>query len=336
MTKFIWTWLKVRKKPILLIVLLALLSGTASVFVQKKEALNEQLARAERVEVWYENTKMELVPGEVSEWNNYIGDMLSDLGLLRTFWSDPAANADEIVDYENAYYAKAIRDPDYCMRVLHESAENVERKLDLAKAYEERGWKQPLNPIEPRADYMVYSTSHSFSLWVLLVLGAACAIGTWIWAAMSESREYMLLFGLPYSKRQLFGALIILGIGISMLFMFLQYGSAWLAGMMISGNAPLLVIENGKIAVCSQVALHNMVYPVLMCLCFSCLSALVGVWIRSVSDTLMVLVIVLMSAYFSFSTIVWFSQMPIWIWSVSVLFAIMATGLAWRKFAYEA
>ncbi len=336
MTNFIWIWLKARKRTLFLIAVLALLSGTASVFVQKREAVNEQFVRAEMVEEWYENTKMELVGGEVSEWNNYIGDMLSDLGILRTLWSDPAANSDQIVEYENAYYAKAVRDRDYCMRVLHENVEDIERKLELAKAYEERGWKQPLNPIEPRADYMVYSTSHSFSVWVLLVLGAACAIGTWIWAAMSESREYMLLFGLPYSKRQLFGGLLILGTCLSMLFMFLQYGSAWLAGMMVSGNDPLLVIENGEIAVCSQAGLRNVIYPAAMGLFFSCLSALVGVWIRSISDTLMVLVIVLMAVYFSFANISWFSQVPIWIWSVLALSALVAIGLAWRKFAYEA
>lgn len=335
MSQFIFTWLKIQKKWIMFLLLGSFFLSLGAVFIQKKEAQVWEAQQIECIDTWYKNTKMELMRGEVNAWNDYIGSMLSDLGILKTLWKRPDLYSEQIVECENAYYSKAIQDPGYCQRILNQDVSIINQKLELAATYQEKGWIQPLNPEEPRADYMVYSADHYFSGIVLIILGICCGIGVWIWAWMYESREYLLLFSLPYSKLNIFLSLILITLGISLIFLLFQYGSLWFIGLIVQGNEPLLIVENNQIVSCSLSFFQNLKYSVLLSFLFLSLSSLISVLVRTVSDALMILMIILMAFYFAFSSVAWFNQIPLWGWLFSVFVSGIGLIVTWEKFKFE-
>lgn len=335
MMRFILSWLKIQKKWLFLLFAGSLLISAAAVLIQTQQAEKWEKEQPEKIDLWYENTQIELIKGEKNPWNDYIGTMLSDLSLLQMLWKDPAANEQQIIEYENSYFSEALKSPEYCQRAMKLDPAELQTKLDLAAGYETRGWTQPLNPEKPRADYMVYSANHNFSAVVLLVLAVCCGIGVWIWAWIFESRAYTLLYALPYSKEKLFISLMILSAFLSLGLILVVYGSLWLFGWMVQGNLPLLIIENGQILPCSSTALRNMIFIILMAFSFSCIGAAAGVWIRNVTDTAMVLTMILMCLYFFFANVSTFFITPDWFWFVMLLTDAICLLLAWKKLKYE-
>ncbi len=334
MIHFMLTWINIQKKWLLLFLLGSIFFSVGNVFFQQQKAQEWEAQHIKQIDTWYENTKMELIRGEANPWNNYIGSLLSDLGLLKSLWMQPDLYKDQILECENSYYSKAIQDAGYCHRILGQEVSNLTQKLELAEAYKEKNWEQPLNSEEPRADFMVYEMDHYFSGIVLFILGMCCGIGGWIWAWMSESKEYMLLFSLPFSKGKIFASLMLLNIGISLFFLCIQYGSLWIIGWILKGNLPLMVVENGQIVSCSLAAIQNLKYSISLCFFFSCLSALISVWIGNIADTLIILVIILMALYFLFSKIVWFDQILSWFWWFLIVLNGLSIFLTWKQFKY--
>ncbi len=335
MMRIFLSWLKVEKKQLFVLLLLSFWLSFGAVFVQEQSARRWQEEQPRQIESWYNSTRMEMHKGEVSDWNNYIGSMLSDLGMLRVLWKNPEQNQELIVETQNAFYCKAIQDPGFCQRALELDSSELEQRIALAQSYEQRGWKQPFNPFRARAEYMVYTMDHYFSIILLIVLSGCCLIGVWIWARMYESGSVRLMLALPYKKGQLFTAFLILNLGISFLFLAAVCGFLWLAGLSLCGNDPLLIVENGQILPCSQAALQNLSYVVILCLMVSCMSMAVSVFVRLVSDSLIILTVMMMALYFLLRTVHFFCQLPWLVWTIVFACIVVSTVLSRRKFGFE-
>lgn len=336
MTRLLSAWLKVHFKALLFLIAASLSLGIGAVWFQEQKAGQWQNAQPEQIELWSRNTKMELIQGEANPWNEYINALLSDLSMLHIYWQNPIQYETEIVKSQNAFYEKALQDPGYCRRALNLDETQIKQKLELAEAYQEKNWKQPLNPEKPRADYMVYLADHTFSWMLLLDLAVCCGIGVWLWASMFESRSYFNLFVLPYSKQTVFASFLILTAVLPLLFLFIQYGTLWTAGFLLEGNAPLFLIETNQIIPCLDQMLHSLPYPVLFSFFFSCLSAVVSAWIRDTADSLMLLVMALMVVYFFMTGINSFTEIHLWVWLALIVVSLLCIVLSWRRYEYEA
>ena len=335
MMRIFLSWLKVEKKQLFVLLLLSFCLSFGAVFVQEQSARRWQEEQPQQIESWYNSTQMEMHKGEVSDWNNYIGSMLSDLGMLRVLWKNPEQNQELIVETQNAFYRKVIQDPGFCQRALELDSSELEQRIALAQSYEQRGWKQPFNPFRARAEYMVYTMDHYFSIILLIVLSGCCLIGVWIWARMYESGSVRLMLALPYKKGQLFTAFLILNLGIPFLFLAAVCGFLWLAGLSLCGNDPLLIVENGQILPCSQAALQNLSYVVILCLMVLCMSMAVSVFVRLVSDSLIILTVMMMALYFLLRTVHFFCQLPWLAWTIVFACIVVSTVLSRRKFGFE-
>ncbi len=335
MIRIILSWLKVEKKQLVWLLLLSVCLSLGSVFVQEQSARRWEEEHPQQIESWYQSTRMEIHKDEISDWNNYIGSMLSDLGMLRVFWKNPKQNQELIVETENAFYLKAVQDLAFCQRALGVGASELEQRIALAQSYEQRGWTQPFNPLRARADYLVYEMDHSFSILLLIILAICCLIGVWIWARMYESGSARLMLALPYKKGQLFTAFLVLNLGLSFLFLAAVCGFLWLAGLSLCGNDPLLIVENGQILPCAQAALQNLSYTIILTIMVSCLSMAVSVFVRFTSDSLILLTIILMALYFLFRPVSFFCQLPWWIWAMISIGIIGCIVLSRKKFEFE-
>lgn len=143
------------------------------------------------------------------------------------------------------------------------------------------------------------------------------------------------MLALPYKKGQLFTAFLTLNLGISFLFLAAVCGFLWLAGLSLCGNDPLLIVENGQILPCSQAALQNLSYVVILCLMVSCMSMAVSVFVRLVSDSLIILTVMMMALYFLLRTVHFFWQLPWLVWTIVFACIVVSTVLSRRKFGFE-
>lgn len=283
-----------------------------------------------------EDTRMKLIKGEQNSYNDHIGELLSDLGILEIYYKSPDQYSQEIAKTWYYFYQEAYPDTEYCQSVLNQTSEEVLQEINLYESYEELDIPIPLNPELPRASYVVYQNDSRLNWTVLIILGFAALVGIRIFAPLFETGSIKVMYTMPFTKKSLNISMWISAIIISTFYLVLQYTFLFFGGLLFFGNETVLIMQNGIASSVTALSIKNLPFIVLLAILLVCISSWVSCICQNQADSILIVLGILVAMYFIFQKMTTFLQEFTWLWIFIVLSLCgLFQWLVWKKIQYS-